>query len=69
MLQTQSPMSDDQRLLTTHELARRLVLKPRGVEGLVEQGKIPAYKVSQRIVRFHWPEVKRALQKFRTKTK
>jgi excisionase family DNA binding protein len=59
----------EQRLITTTELARRLVLKPRGIEGLVEQGKIPAYKVSQRIVRFDWPEVKRALQKFRTQPK
>jgi excisionase family DNA binding protein len=60
-------MNDKQRLLTTDELARRLMLKPRGVEGLVEQCKIPAYKVSQRIVRFHWPEVKEALERFRTK--
>jgi hypothetical protein len=59
----------EQRLITTNELARRLVLRPRGVEGLVEQGKVPAYKISQRIVRFDWPEVKRALQKFRTKPK
>ena len=58
-----------QRLITTNELARRLVLRPRGVEGLVEQGKIPAYKVSQRIVRFDWPEAKRALQKFRVPVK
>jgi hypothetical protein len=61
-------VSDD-RFLNTNEIARRLMLKPRGVEGLVEQGKIPCYKVPQRMVRFHWPEVKRALQKFRTKTK
>jgi excisionase family DNA binding protein len=60
-------MSDSQRLMTTNELARRLVLKPRGVEGLVAQGKMPAYKVSQRIVRCHWPEVKQALNRFRTK--
>ena len=62
-------MNDDDRLETTQQIARRLVLRPRSVEGLVAQGKIPAYKVSQRMVRFHWPEVKQALQKFRTKTK
>lgn len=62
-------MSDYERLLTTNQVARRLVLKPRGVEGLMLQGKIPAYKVSQRIVRYHWPEVKRALQKFRVPAK
>ena len=62
-------MSDNQRLLTTNELARRLVLKPRGIEGLVQQGKIPAYRVSQRIVRYHWGEVKQALNKFKTKTR
>jgi excisionase family DNA binding protein len=62
-------VDDYDRLETTHQIAKRLMLKPRGVEGLVVQGKIPAYKVSQRMVRFHWPEVKQALQKFRTKTK
>jgi len=59
----------EQRLITTNELARRLVLKPRGVEGLVEQGKIPAYKVSQRIVRFDWREVKQALSKYKTRAR
>ena len=59
----------EQRLITTNELARRMALKPREIEGLVEQGKIPAYKVSQRIVRFDWHEVKRALQTFRVATR
>jgi len=35
----------------------------------VTQGKIPAYKVSQRIVRFDWPEVKQALQRYKFKPK
>jgi excisionase family DNA binding protein len=62
-------MSNDEQFLTTGELAKRLKLKPRGVEGLVQQGKLRAYKVSQRIVRHYWPEVKEDFQKFRTPTK
>ncbi len=62
-------MSENERMLTTHQLAQRLSLRPRGIEGLVCQGKLPCYKISQRIVRFRWGEVKAALQKYRTKVK
>ena len=61
------PMNDGERLLTTGQVARRMALRPRGIEGLVQQGKLSAYKVSQRIVRFRGPEVLQDLSRFKFK--
>jgi hypothetical protein len=57
-------MSDDS-LMTTGDAAKFLKLKPKGIEGLVSQGKLTAYKVSQRIVRFEKGQLLRDVQKFR----
>jgi hypothetical protein len=42
------------RLLTKDEVAKRLRLNRRGVEGLVAQRKIPVIRISHRCVRFDW---------------
>jgi hypothetical protein len=57
----------DQLLLTKEQLAERLGLKVRGVESLVLQRKIPVLRISGRCVRFSWPRVLAALQKFEEK--
>ena len=54
-------------LLTKDQLAKRLGLKRRGVEGLLAARKIPALRISGRCVRFDWPKVKAALEKFEVK--
>jgi len=51
-------------LLTKDQLAERLGLKRRGIECLVASKKIPAIRISGRCVRFSWPHVLSALQKF-----
>jgi excisionase family DNA binding protein len=51
-------------LIKIAELAKALDLKPRGVQSLVNKGKIPVYKISRRCVRFDLQEVLAALQKF-----
>jgi hypothetical protein len=55
--------TDDQLLLTKDELAQRLRLTRRGVEGLVAAKKIPVIRISHQIVRFSWPQVRAALDK------
>ena len=55
-------MSD--RLLTKDEVAKRLRLKRRGVEGLVAQRKIPVIRISHRRVRFDWQKVSAAIARF-----
>lgn len=52
------------RLLTKDELATRLNLTRRGVEGLVAQRKIPVIRISHRCVRFDWQNVCAAIRKF-----
>jgi excisionase family DNA binding protein len=59
--------TDDQVLLTKQQLAERLGLQVRGVENLVANRKIPAMRISGRCVRFSWPRVVAALQKFELK--
>ena len=51
-------------LLTKDELAKRLNLTRRGVEGLVAQRKIPVIRISHRCVRFDWQKVSAAIEKF-----
>jgi hypothetical protein len=55
--------TDDQLLLTKDDLAKRLRLTRRGVEGLVAAKKIPVIRISHQIVRFSWPRIKAALDK------
>jgi excisionase family DNA binding protein len=67
-LLTKQQLADyDRYLLTKQQLAERLGLKVRGVESLVERRKIPALRISGRCVRFSWPRVLAALQKFEFK--
>ena len=67
-LLTKRELADyDQYLLNKKELAERLGLKVRGIEALVAQRKIPVLKISGRCVRFSWPRVLAALQKFELK--
>jgi len=50
-------------LLTYPELASRLKLKRRAVEGLVAKRRIPAIRLNARCVRFRWRDVEKALEK------
>jgi hypothetical protein len=62
---TKQQLADqDQYLLDKVQLAERLNLKVRGVEWLVKQRRIPAMRIGHKILRFSWPRVLRALQKF-----
>jgi hypothetical protein len=54
-------------LLNKRELAERLGLKIRGIESLMRARKIPFLRVSNKLVRFSWPNVEAALQKFEVK--
>jgi excisionase family DNA binding protein len=51
----------DTELLTISQLAERLRLKPRTVQGWARQGRIPAVKLSAKVVRFSWRAVLAAL--------
>jgi hypothetical protein len=53
-------------LLTKSQLVKRLAMKPRGVECLVKDGRIPVIRISARCVRFNWPNVQKALGKLET---
>jgi excisionase family DNA binding protein len=50
-------------LLTVAELAKRLRLRPRTVQGWARQGRIPSVKLSSKVVRFDWHDVLAALRK------
>jgi hypothetical protein len=51
-------------LIDKKECATRLHLTVRGVSCLMKQRKIPYLKISKKLVRFDWPEVEAALEKF-----
>lgn len=57
----------DEYLLTKKELADRLRMKVRGIEFWVQQRKIPVLRIIGKCVRFSWPAVRRALQKYEEK--
>ena len=48
-------------LLTCGELAIRLRLKPETVRRWVRQKRVPAIRLSPKVVRFDWEAVRRAL--------
>lgn len=50
-------------LLTVHELATRLRLRPATIKKWVKEGLIPAIRPSPKVLRFDWTEVRQALQR------
>lgn len=48
-------------LIAKKELARRMGIGERAVDGLVRTKKIPVVRLSRKIVRFNWPDVEQAL--------
>jgi excisionase family DNA binding protein len=44
-------------LLTVNQLAERLHIRPRTVQTWVRQGRIPAIKLSSKVIRFDWNAV------------
>jgi excisionase family DNA binding protein len=52
----------DTELLTVSQLADRLHLCPRTVQSWARKGRIPAVKLSAKVVRFDWQEVLTALR-------
>lgn len=53
-------MSDTE-LLTVEQLAERLHLRPRTVQEWSRQGRIPAVRLSAKVVRYKWQDVLAAL--------
>jgi excisionase family DNA binding protein len=49
-------------LLTVNQLAERLHIKPRTVQAWARRGRIPAVKLSAKVVRYEWPAVLAALR-------
>jgi excisionase family DNA binding protein len=49
-------------LLTVLELAERLHVRPRTVQTWARQGRIPAVKLSAKVVRFDWQAVLAAIR-------
>jgi len=49
-------------LLTTGELAIRLRVRPRTVQHWARSGRIPAVRLSAKVVRYYFDAVLRALQ-------
>jgi hypothetical protein len=47
----------EQELLTKEELGRRLSIKPQAIARLTQQGKIPAVKISHKIIRYDFAAV------------
>jgi excisionase family DNA binding protein len=54
-------------LLTYDEVATRLKLTRRGIEGLVQRRAIPLVKLSARCHRFRWNEIEAALTRLTVK--
>jgi len=64
-LPMKTPRDDhDEELLTKDELASRLKLTPRGVDCLVSDGRISAFRISRKCVRFSWVRVLKDLGRF-----
>jgi excisionase family DNA binding protein len=52
----------EQELLTVDQLAERLHVRPRTVKAWALAGRIPAIRVSAKVVRYSWPDVLAALE-------
>lgn len=57
--------ANDERLLTTRELARRLAIGQGKVRSMVRDGLIPGVRIEPNGWRFDWNEVLRALREQR----
>jgi excisionase family DNA binding protein len=53
---------NDTELMTVGQLAERLHLRPRTVQAWARQGRIPAIRLSAKVVRFDWAAVLAALR-------
>ena len=53
---------NDNELLTTNQLADRLHIRPRTVQSWMRQGRIPAVRLSPKVIRFDWEAVVAALR-------
>jgi excisionase family DNA binding protein len=53
---------NDTELLTVDQVADRLQIRPRTVKAWARQGRIPAVKLSAKVVRFVWAAVLAALR-------
>jgi len=68
LLRGQSPSFDEiEGLLTIVQIAEKLNLTRRGVEGMVARRLIPVVKLSRRCLRFRWSEVETAINRYRVK--
>jgi excisionase family DNA binding protein len=56
-------MSDNEKLLTAEEMAKRLKCTAEWVLQQVRAGRIPCIKFNRRVYRFHWPTVLKALER------
>ena len=54
-------MSQDE-LLTPDQLARRLGVRPRTIREWARKGRVPAMRLSRKVVRFDWETVLSALR-------
>ena len=57
----------EESLLKKGQVAAMLGLTSRGVECLMARRAIPYIRISSRCVRFHWPTIQKALEKFSVK--
>ena len=49
-------------LLTTDQLAERLNVKPRTIQGWGRTGRIPSVRISHKVIRYDWQKVFEALR-------
>lgn len=54
---------EQNRLVTSEQLADHFAVSVETVRGWVRQGRIPCLRVSRKVIRFRVAEVERALQK------
>jgi excisionase family DNA binding protein len=52
----------DAELLTIGQVASRLHLRPRTVQAWVRLGRIPALRLTAKVVRFNWTDVVESLR-------
>ena len=58
---------DGQGLLNTPQVAAKANVSKRTINNWLRQKKIPYIRISPRCVRFYWPDVQKALDRFTVK--